>query len=113
MNLEQVGLQLGIAGLMLVAGYRIALVLINNWRATEKERTEALTVGLSSIGDKVERHAQADLKSHSELTDRVSRFEGKLDALLEANERTPVTPLPRVASEPHGFYSLTPAKKER
>jgi len=126
-NLEQVGLQLGIAGLMLVAGYRIALVLITNWRASEKERTEAyaktesertlaMASGFAAIGDKIERHAQADLQSHADMTKHVARFEGRLDAILDVQERTPIGAPPRPPEEqrrntpPHGFYSLSPKK---
>lgn len=81
MSLEQVALQLGIAGFVILVGYRIAMKLIENWRATEKERTSALTVGLTSIADKVQAHSIADVESHAEMTDRISKFEGKLEQL--------------------------------
>lgn len=81
MNLSQVILQLGIAGFVIAVGYQLALRLISNWRETEKERTAVLSVGLTSIADKIQAHSIADLESHAELTDRVSRFEGKLDEI--------------------------------
>jgi hypothetical protein len=105
-TLEQVGLQLGIAGLLVVVGYRLAVLLIDRWQTTqatqtaafaeaERDRTRALTIGLTSISDRVQTHAIADIQSHAEIVDRISRFEGKLDATLDWQERTPINaPIP-------------------
>jgi hypothetical protein len=106
MNLSpaQIALQLGIAGLLVVVGYRIALVLIKNWRETESERTTALANGLSAITTSVNNHSSADIASHerlvaahNELAKSVVRVEAKLDTIAEL---TPVTPIPKRSATP-------------
>lgn len=95
MNIEQIGLQLGIAGLLVVVGYKIAILLISRWSATEKERTSALTTGLQQIAASINQHSVADLQSHATLGEAVARIDGKLDALLDQRERyTPIHGVP-------------------
>ena len=117
MNLYQVALQLGIAGLVVAVGYKIALVLIRSWREAEKERTKAIGDGLTAIAGAVQAqagilqtHATADIKSHGEITDRVSRLEGKLDQALTA-ERAERRRSRQIVT-PHGGTPLRPATDE-
>ena len=100
LDFNTLAVNLGIAGtviaLVLVVVYRIAILLIRNWRETEKERTAELGVGLTSIADRVQSHSVADLESHAELSDRVSRFEGKLDQVIRLRDRNrnkPTSPI--------------------
>lgn len=106
MTLEQVGLQLGIAGLLAVIGYRIALVLIRTLRESDKERTSVLKEQLASIVSSVNAHSVADLQSHAMQTEQIARFDAKLDAVLEQHqrERTPVQGVPIVRSVPVGEF---------
>lgn len=95
MNLEQLGIQLGIAGFVLLIGYRIALVLIKNWRETEAERTQAIAAGFSTLTGKVDAHHTQDLQSHQQLATGIARFDAKLDAVLDGQERSGVGPPPQ------------------
>ena len=76
---HQVDLQLGIFGLVVSVGYKIALVLIRAWREAERERTKVIGDQFAAIVASVDSRAQADIASHGALTDRVSRLEGELD----------------------------------
>ena len=82
MDIQQIGLQLGIAGLLVLVGYRIAVLLIGNWRETEKERTAALAVGFMALVSKVDAHHTADLGSHQDIAEGIARVDGKLDQAL-------------------------------
>lgn len=109
MNIEQVALQLGIAGLIIFVGYKIVQEFLERWSKVEEgrqkeegRRTDVLEKGFGSIVEKVERHATTDLQSHTDLSTRIARFEGKLDEVLNWQERTPVTPV-------HGYEKQIPA----
>jgi hypothetical protein len=119
MDINQVGLQLGIAGSLIIVVYRIFILFIDRWHKVEdrkideeSKRTQTIAIGFKSIadgfnsgvqtiGDKIERHAQNDIKSHSEMTDRVSRIEGRLEEALGWQERTPVHPIPVETTRRH------------
>lgn len=87
MNTEQLFLQLGIAGAVLLVAYRVFVLLINRWGVADAKRTEALTEGLTSISQKLDAHATADAQSHKDMTDRISRFEGRIEGVLDAADR--------------------------
>jgi len=80
MNLNQLAVQLGVAGflilIVLLVVYRIAILLIRNWRAIEKERTTALTDGLTSIVDRLQF-----------VGDKVVHLDGKLEQLTHPRPR--------------------------
>lgn len=109
MDIEQVALQLGIAGLIIFVGYKIVQDFLVRWSEVERgrqaedvRRTDVLEKSLTSIRDKVDSHATSDLQSHTDLSTRIGRFEGKLDEVLNWQERTPVTPV-------HGYEKQIPA----
>lgn len=82
MNVEQLALQLGLAGLLLLIGYRIAMLLISNWREAERERTAALAIGFAALVNKVDVHHTSDLESHRDMADGIAGLNGKLDAAM-------------------------------
>lgn len=67
MNIEQVGLQLGIAGFVLAIGYKLAVLLIKNWRETESERTAIMADQFSNITSSVQRLAEGQAHMHGKL----------------------------------------------
>lgn len=113
MNLEQVGLQLGIAGILVVLGYKLARLLINRWgnaqgeqtkawRETERERTLAISSGLTMIATSIHQHSSVDLASHVELAKSVNelgktfaRIEGRLEEAM-SRKLTPIEGVPIV-----------------
>lgn len=116
MTPEQLLLQLGISGAVLFVGYRIALVLLRNWREAEKERTKALADGFKGLIDsftaivaKVDAHHTLDIESHRELGEGLAEIRGKLDeARWYRDEFTPVGPPP---APPR--HTATPARGVR
>lgn len=67
MDAQQIVVQLGIAGLLIVVGFKIAMVFIDRWAKTEDKKTEALTAGFKAIADRVDAHTQLDMASHTAL----------------------------------------------
>ncbi len=106
MTPEQLLLQLGISGAVLFVGYRIALVLLRNWRESEKERTQVLADGFTSLVNKVDAHHRADIESHREMGEQLIEIRTKLDeARWYRDELTPVgvpPPMPRSATPAKG-----------
>lgn len=97
MDIKQLALQLGIAGLLVLVGYRVALVFIERWGKSEDKRTDAMAAGFASLvveirdtREAVTAHAIADTADHGKFADRIGRFEGLLEAAVDWNERTPV-----------------------
>lgn len=112
MTIEQLFLQLGIAGAVLFVAYRLFLVLITRWSHADEKRTEVLGEGMKSISSKLDAHATADAQSHRDMTDRISKFEGRIDGVLDAAERfTPVGGVPTKPSAT-GYGPIKP-KGER
>lgn len=109
MNIEQVALQLGIAGLIVWVGYKIVQEFLERWskveerkQAEDTRRTAVFEKGMETLLERVERHATNDLQSHGELSSRIARFEGKLDeVLINLNHR--LTP-----AQGHGIARVTP-----
>lgn len=84
MDLEQLGLQLGVAGLIIIAGYKLAIVFIERWgkvqdarTAEEVRRTDAFTAGFKSL-------TEAITAGLGGLSERVGRVELKLDEVRRA-----------------------------
>lgn len=95
MDLEQVGLQLGISGLLIYAGVKIALILIANWREAEKERTAALAAGFTALVNKVDTHHTSDIESHRDMSNGIAELKGKLETIEGWQERSDVKPIPQ------------------
>jgi hypothetical protein len=75
MNIENLIIQLGISGVVVWVGYRLALRLIDGWREAEKERTAAIS---SSLRDIVERHAahhELEMTHHVDVRAALARIE--------------------------------------
>lgn len=85
--MEQVALQLGLAGLIVLVWYRLERARITATSLTDQQRTEALTIGFQSIGGKIDTHTAADLESHAQLKEQISRVEGKFDGILDGQAR--------------------------
>jgi hypothetical protein len=84
MSLEQMFLQLGICGAMLLVWFRIEGKRIERNASTEDRKTEAMAQGFATLASRVESHHTADLQSHQELGEAVARIEGKLDITRRA-----------------------------
>jgi hypothetical protein len=56
----------------------------------ENRRTEAMSKGFEKLGELITDHSRADLDSHAEQNERISRIEG----VLEIKRRTPVGGVP-------------------
>ena len=79
MSLEQMFLQLGICGAMLLVWFRIEGKRIERNATTEDKKTEAMSQGFATLASRVEAHHTADLQSHQEMSTSIARIEGKLD----------------------------------
>ena len=96
MSIEQVGLQLGITGLVVIVVYRTALVFIARWAVVEDRRTQSLEAGLTSIAteargiaNEVKVNAIADTEAHGEIAQRIARIESKLDTVRVRAKTSP------------------------
>lgn len=87
MSFEQVALQLGLAGVIVMVWYRLEMARLNRQAITEDKKTAALTVGFQSLGNRIDHHTTADLASHAQLLEQVGRVEGKFDAVLDGQKR--------------------------
>jgi hypothetical protein len=83
LSLQQLALQLGIAGLLVLVGYRVAVLFIARWSETEAARTKSLEVGLGRIADHV-----------GDVRESVAALDGKLNAVLSIGRETPAEGLP-------------------
>lgn len=113
MNWQNLIIQLGVSGLIVYGGIRIALLLIDRWSVAEAARTKAITEGFTGLGGKVDLHHTADIESHRELGEGIAEIRGKLDeARWYRDEFTPVGPPPapprRTATPARGVRSPRP-----
>jgi hypothetical protein len=90
MQLDSMFLQLGIAGAMLLVGYRIVLRWMATQREAEKERTEAQRESEKERTQAIREGFAADIAAHNaivskmgSLDNRFSRVEGRIDQILE------------------------------
>lgn len=93
----QLLLQLGAIGAVLFVVWKIGIKWLDRQGETERERTAAIADGFKQITTSVNSHSTADVASHErlaaahgELRAAVVRLEGKVDAALDWQERTPV-----------------------
>lgn len=110
---KQILVQLGIAGLLVVVFYRVAVLLIANWREAEKERTAAIAAGFSSVTASISVHHHADVAGHERMADglgevqqAVVRVEAKLDTLADLTPVRGIT-APRRQTPPEGVPGAT------
>jgi len=91
--------------------------MIDRQGEAEKERTLAIVKGFEQVTTSIQSHSSADVASHdrlaashAEVRETVKRFEGKLDAALDWQERTPVeSRIPATRTQ----YGPRPGTKER
>jgi hypothetical protein len=83
-------IQLGIAGLVVFAGFKIAILLINRWSQAESERTKQLGESEVARTQEIAAGFRADTEAHREMasymnqqTSILSRLEGKFDAAFD------------------------------
>lgn len=112
----QLFLQLGAIGAVLFVVWKIGVKLVDRQGESERERTAAIAEGFKSITQSVNTHHAIDIESHAKLAEAhsdllaaVQRFEGKLDAALDWQERTPVESRIPVRTT----YGPRPGTKER
>jgi hypothetical protein len=89
-SLEQLFLQLGICGAMLLVWFRIETQRGERQSksddariATENRRTEAMEEGFRSMASMIADHAQADTDSHSKQTERLAAIETTLSLRIK------------------------------
>jgi len=93
--------QFGIAGLVVVIGYRIAMKLIDKWSVAESQRTEAISTGFKAITDSHERvldtmhaHQQAEIGVLNELGKSQAALITKINTVFD------LTPAPLTVFDP-------------
>jgi hypothetical protein len=82
-TLEQLFLQLGICGAMLLVWFRIESKRIDRNASVEDKKTEALAAGFKSLAELVGDHARADQESHSKQVDRLAAIESTLSLRIK------------------------------
>lgn len=85
MSLEQLFLQLGVCGAMLLVWFRLEarrmeLAAKDDERRndTENRKTEAMEEGFRSLASMVGDHAQSDTQAHAAMTERLAAIESNL-----------------------------------
>lgn len=83
-------IQLGISGLVVFAGFKIAILLITRWSQAETERTKAFATAEQARTSEIAAGFRADTMAHQELakymnqqTSILGRLEGKIDAAFD------------------------------
>lgn len=89
-NLEQLGLQLGLAGLLILVGFKTAMVFIDRWGKVEDKKTDALAAGFKAITDRFDAHARVDqdghtaiAQAHSAMIQRFIEHKGEIESQFE------------------------------
>jgi hypothetical protein len=78
-SLEQLFLQLGICGAMLLVWFRIETKRIDRNATIEDNKTKALAEGFKSLAELVTDHAVADHQQHARQVDRLAAIETALN----------------------------------
>lgn len=88
MNLSQLILQLGVAGLLIWVFYQVAMKWLDRWSESEREKNATIAEGFRNVTQSVNAHSAADIasherlaESHGEVREAVTRVEAKLDTL--------------------------------
>jgi len=102
---QQLIIQLGISGLIVFVGYRIAMRLIDRWTQTESERTKVWATAEDARTKTIQDGFKSDIDAHNEITKAItkqvsvlSRLEGKVDAAFDL---TPVRGVREYAMREH------------
>ncbi len=107
MNVDplQLVLQLGIAGLIVWVGFKIAMRALDRWSEAEKARTAATADGFRAITNSVNTHSAADIasherlaESHGEVREAIANIAGQLEGMALREQTGPVrrVAIPRV-----------------
>lgn len=124
MDLKDIATAFGLPGLMI--GFWYLLELAKNRRLAEQEKrasdqerarheleerkVTAMTVGFQQLGAMINEHTKVDLQHHGKVGESIAELHGKLDGLLDAQDRfTPVGAIP-VPRTPRGVERQTPAR---
>jgi hypothetical protein len=101
-SLEQLFLQLGICGAMLLVWFRIESARGERQSktedariATENKRIEAMEEGFRSLASMIADHAQADTESHGKQTERLAAIESTLSLRVKTPPRGVTTEVVR------------------
>lgn len=86
-TVEQLFLQLGVCGAMLLVWWKLESKRIDRNATTEDKRTEALAQGFRSIAELVTDHARADQDAHARQTDRLAAIEQTLGLRVKTPPR--------------------------
>jgi hypothetical protein len=104
----QLVLQLGIAGLIVWVGYRIAMRALDRWAKSEQDRTSAIADGFRAITNSVNTHSAADIashnrlaESHGEVREAIASMQGQLEGMTLREGTGPVrrVAIPRVVNK--------------
>ena len=87
MSLEQLFLQLGVCGAMLLVWWKLESKRIDRNATIEDKRIEALAQGFRSIAELVTDHASADQDAHARQTDRLAAIESTLHLRIKTPAR--------------------------
>lgn len=95
----KIAFQYGIGGVFALVLGRIM------WRIGERMIASIDALGAKweaasdKMADRFEAHTKADVEAMGKLTSAVARMDGKLDAVLDAQDRTPVAGVPNFVPE--------------
>lgn len=95
MTLEQLFLQLGVCGAMLLVWFRIESKRIDRNATIEDKKTDALALGFRSLAELVTDHAHADQAAHSEQGQRLAAIETQLSIRIKTPARGVATEVVR------------------
>jgi hypothetical protein len=104
----QLVLQLGIAGLIVWVGFKIAMRALDRWRESEQDRTAAIAEGFRSVTSSVNTHSAADIashnrlaESHGEVREAIASMQGQLEGMTLREGTGPVrrVAIPRVVGK--------------
>lgn len=98
MNVEQLTLQLGIAGLVVGVAYKLGMALIERWSVAEQARAKATAEGFAALVGKVDAHHTADIQSHAAMGAQLAGISARLDE----RRATPPSGVRVLRGLPHG-----------
>jgi hypothetical protein len=102
MTIEQLFLQLGICGAMLLVWFRIETKRIDRNATVEDNKTKALAEGFKSLAELVTDHAVADHQQHARQVDRLAAIESALNIRKTPPQGTPVREVVRARTSRDG-----------
>ena len=101
MNWENLVIQLGVAGAVLLVAYKLALVLIHKWSEGDKARTEAHTVSERDRTAAIAAGFAQIMAGHGSLLERAQSIERGIDRLdVKVSTAMDLTPVRGVRQLP-------------